>query len=65
MGWIVKLGKFVTFINVLVTARDPDKSGKSAKLVIQELLGKGTGVNRAYGNVKIFIPEFLLFSCSL
>jgi len=55
----------VTFINVLGTARDPDKNGRSAKLVIQELLGKGTGVNCAYGNVKIFLPEFLPFSCSL
>ena len=51
----------MTFINVVGTARDPDKNGKSAKLVIQELLGKGTGV----GNVNIFIPECLPFSCSL
>jgi len=55
----------VTFINVLGTARDPDKNGRSAKLVIQELLGKGTGVKHAYGNVKIFIPEFFPFSCSV
>jgi len=55
----------MTFISVLGTARDPGNNGKSAKLVIQELLGKGTGVNHAYGSMEMFIPEFLLFSCSL
>jgi len=58
MGWIVKLGKFMTFINFLGTARDP---GKSAKLVIQKLLGKGTGVNHAYGNVKLSYLNFFHF----